>query len=998
MDKRRWEHLWQIFDDALERSPEDRGAFLATACAGDASMREEIDSLLASHENAGSFIGGAVASAAGDVVASSGMARGQRIGAYEVIRPIGRGGMGEVYLAVRADDEYHQEVAIKIVRGGLDSPEILKRFLAERQILANLGHANIARLLDGGTTEGGSAYVVMEYVDGEPIDRFCDRMRLDTRSRLNLFRQVCSAVQHAHRNLVVHRDIKPGNILVTPDGIPKLLDFGIAKILDPGGADGGPALTRTAIRLLTPEYASPEQVKGEAITTATDVYSLGVLLFHLLTGRLPYRITSDKQADLEQAICDTAPERPSTAVTREPDRLAMEVEPSSAEAADRSEVSEARRTSPEGLSRQLRGDLDNIVLMALRKEPERRYASADQFSEDIQRFLNGLPVMARQDSWGYRTAKFVGRNRLGVVAAAGVVLLLAGVSVTMTIQSFRIARERDRALVAEARAKSQAATTEQVSRFMVDLFGGVDPEEARGREITAREILDRGAERIRRELNEQPEVRARLQGTMGEVYGNIGLYDEATPLLEESLRQLVELHGEESLEAADARARLASLLQTRGAYDEADEQLTRVLEIRRELLAPDHPDLAKSLDRIGLLRRLQGRYEEAETAIREALDGARASGESEHKDERIALYTNHLGLVLKDRGDSAEAEVAFREALALQIEVLGEDHPQVGSTLGNLGDLLARMSRFDEAEQLLQKGLDLHRRLYGDEHVVVATQINNLASFYKEMGDLETAEARQREALAIYRKNLGENHYYVAMSYNNLANILQDEGELDAAEAMHRKSLALHRKILGNDHPKIGDCLNNLANLLWEGGKLDESESLYKEALALERKLLGGDHPYIAMDLNNLAIVPRDGGDLDGAMPLVNEAIDIITRAEGADSPTVALYVASRAALYLKMGRNDDAEKEIHEALRIQRKTLPEGNWRILQNRSILGEILAALGRKGEAEQVLIESYEGLSDRLGEKNGYTRRARKAVHAFYESTAQPDKAAAYASSR
>jgi len=971
MDERRWERLSRLFEEALALTGDARAAFLDEACADDAPLRDEVEALLASHDRTDSVIGEAVASVASEAFATGGLPKGHRIGAWEILKPLGKGGMGEVYLAARADAEYRQEAAIKIVRSGLDSPEILRRFLAERQILANLGHANIARLIDGGTTESGAAYFVMEYVDGEPIHRYCDAHGLDTRARLALFRQVCFAVQHAHANLVVHRDIKPSNILVTADGIPKLLDFGIAKLLDPGTAGAEPAVTRTMMRLLTPEYSSPEQVKGEPITTATDVYSLGVLLYQILTGRLPYEPPSDKQADLERAICETPPERPSTAVTR------------------------GGASSPKAARRELRGDLDNVVLMALRKEPERRYLSAGQFSEDIQRYLDGQPVLARQDTWSYRASRFIARNRAGVAAATVVVVLLVGVSVTTTLQSFRIARERDRAVAAEARADRQAATAEQVSRFMVELFGGVDPEEARGREVTAREILDRGAERIRRELSEQPEIRARLQGTIGEVYTTLGVYDEATPLLEESLRQLVALEGEESLEVARARVRLAALRQTRGDYDEADTQLTQALAVREKLLPPDHADVAGSLDSLGLLRRAQGRYDEAEDLIRRALASARAAAGAEQRNPTVAKYTGHLGLVLQEKGKSADAEAAFREALAMQVDLLGEDHPEVVTTLSNLGNVLANQNRYDEAEALLTKGLGLLRKLYGDEHIAVATQINNIAAFYKSKGDLEAAEASQREALAMFRKLLGEEHPRVAMCYNNLANILQDEGNLSAAEAMHRKSLALNRKLLGNEHPRVGDCLNNLANLLWEEGKFAESERLYREALALDRKLLGDGHPYVAMDLNALGLVLRDQGHFDDALPLVDEAIGIIQRAEGDDSLNMALYLGARAALYLRMGRAADAEPEVGSALKIQESQLPAGHWRILQTRSIQGEVLAALGRGQEAERLLVDSYEALREQLGERNGYTRRAKQAVRAFYQSTGRPDRAAAYA---
>ena len=435
MTPERWQQIKRVLEVALALDGRERDAYLDKTCAGDTELRQEVDSLLASHQPTGKNI--LDEPLANLLTADAGAARhtvdaGQRIGAYRIIDEIGRGGMGEVYRAVRADGEFTKEVALKTVRVGYDVSSVLERFRNERQILASLDHSNIARLYDGGTSGEGIPYLVMELVDGIPIDSFCDAGKLNITRRLELYLEVCSAVQYAHQRLVIHRDLKPGNILVTKDGIPKLLDFGIAKILDPATV-----ADVTIIRPMTPEYASPEQIRGEPITTASDVYSLGVVLYQLLTGRSPYRMATRTPHELSHAITDTEPERPSTAILRQP---------AAKETADvgrtPGQMSDAREPSLAKLQRRLSGDLDNILLKALRKEPQRRYASVEQFADDLRRHLDGRPVSARKDSWSYRSGKFIKRHKAGV-AAAGLMAATLVVGVVATVREAKVA-ERNR--------------------------------------------------------------------------------------------------------------------------------------------------------------------------------------------------------------------------------------------------------------------------------------------------------------------------------------------------------------------------------------------------------------------------------------------------------------------------------------------------------------------------------------------------------------------------
>ena len=549
--------------------------------------------------------------------------------------------MGTVYLAVRDDDQYEKQVAIKLVRRGMDTDFIVDRFRHERQILASLDHTNIARLLDGGTTEDGLPYFVMEYIEGSPINQYCDDRRLSTVERVKLFRTVCSAVQYAHQNLVVHRDIKPSNIIVTPEGVAKLLDFGIAKLLALDAVGQAQAATVTMMRPMTPDYASPEQVRGRAITTAADIYSLGVLLYELLTGRRPYRVKTFTPQEIEQVICEQEPEKPSTAIDR----------------------GEAQN---EKTRRRLRGDLDNIVLMAMRKEPERRYASVEQFSDDLRRHLEGLPVRARKDTLAYRAEKFVRRHKVGVAMAALMLALVVGAIVIVLGESRRAARERDKA--------------ERVSAFLVNIFKVSDPDEARGKTVTAREILDKGAERIEVELKDQPEVQATLMNTVGLVYRGLGLYEEAGVLIEKSLIIRRELHGGEHVEVAKSLNDLGWIYIEKQKPAEAEPLLREALDMRRRLLG-DHPDVAQSMNFLGFALFDKGDDDTAERLFRESL-AMRRRFLGEHMD--VAQSLNNLGLTLHDKGDYDGAEPLFEEAIAIDRKLIYGDHPTVATHLNNL--------------------------------------------------------------------------------------------------------------------------------------------------------------------------------------------------------------------------------------------------------------------------------------------------------------------------
>ena len=748
MTSDRWQEVKAILERVLEKEPAQRFAFLEAECGDDRELREEVESLLVTEAEAGGFLARPLFGPFRDE--PDGPREGERLGAYRVLREIGHGGMGSVYLAVRADDAYEKQVAVKVMGLGT-AEEIVRRFRAERQILANLDHPNIAKLLDGGATESGRPYLVMEYVEGRPIDEHVQNLSLE--DRLELFCTVCAAVHFAHQNLVVHRDLKAANILVTPDGTPKLLDFGIAKLLDPERHE--PGLTELGIRPMTLESASPEQVARGTITTASDVYSLGVLLYRLLTDRSPYGEIKEREA-LERAILGTDPPRPSDL------------------------------TNSREKARRLAGDLDTIVLRALDKDPGRRYASAEQLAADVRRHLNGLPVLARPDTLGYRVGKFVRRHRLGVSAAAAILLMVLGFSFAMTVLYRQAMEERKRAELERERS-------EKVSGFLQDLFAIPDPEQSRGETITAREVLDRGAEEIVQDLEGQPELQAELMDTMGRAYRSLGLYTPARNLLERSLA------------------------------------------IRRARLDQDDPRIAESLHALAFLLRRIGDDAAAEPLVREAVDiQLRVFGE-EHEETLRGL--NNLASLLEAKGELGPAETLYRRVLEAKRRVLGREHEDVARGLNNLARLLYGKGDLAAAEPLYQDALAIRRKVYGGApHPEVASSLNNLAALREDLGDVKGAEALYREALGIRRKLHPGPHMDLARSCNNLAMFLQERGDPGAAEPLLREAVAVANSIPEvRRHPERAIYLRNHAALLLETGRPAVAEPLVREALSIFR-------------------------------------------------------------------------------------------------------------------------------------------------------------------
>ena len=857
----RLDRIAQLVDQALELAPAEREAFVATHSDGDEAIQREVRDLLAADDDmeSGFLEQPAAFRVRGpDVDAEEQPGPdpmvGRMIGPYRIETLLGRGGMGAVYLARRADDEYEHQVAIKLLHPGFVSAELVRRFRSERQILARLDHRNIAKLLDGGTTEDGQPYLVMERIDGMRIDDYCDEHGLGVRERLLLFQEACGAVHFAHQNLVVHRDLKPSNILVTAQGTPKLLDFGIAKLVEepqlPQSVEG----TKSLLHAMTPSYASPEQLAGLNVTTVSDVYSLGVILYKLLTGRLP-RLVDLRSPQALQAELAREPEKPSTAASREDDTSAA---PS---------VSQGRRDTRQ-LRRRLSGDLDNIVLMALRPEPERRYGSVEQLTDDLRRHLEGLPVRARRGTFTYRAGKYLRRNRLGVAAAAVIFGLALGLAATATLQTRRIAREREAAEQQRARAERERDKAQRVANFMAELFGTAGNTQG----ITARELLDRGAAGLHGELGgDDPEVRATLLTAVGGVYSGMGLAIAAKQHFEEALQVREKLFGPDHLDVAEVAIGLSWAEQYAGELTAAERHARRALRIRRQQLGPNDPLVAESLTVLGETYRGMRRLEAAERLAVQALR-IQESRLGPAADEVAKTYSV-LGLIYRDQGKLAEAEAALRRTLANQEHRLGPDHPGLASVLNNLGLVFHDRGLLAEAASYYRRSIDLNERSVG-QTPELASGLFDLAQIERAIGEYARAEPGLVRAQGIAEAALGPKHLYIGFCLAERGLIHRDRGELELAESALQRALRVLEAAVGPEHREFAKRgLLPMASLDFRRGRLHAAAVAQERALGILRRQLGPAHPEVSTATLQLARTITRQGDTARAAKMLAEVV-----------------------------------------------------------------------------------------------------------------------------
>lgn len=881
MDADRWRRIGELFDQVVEAPVHEREALLRRLCGDDEVLLREIRALLAADAAGGALdqrtpqLRDAVAI---DWVRDQESAApiGNVIGSWRVLRELGRGGMGVVLLVERAVGQFEQRAALKLIKRGMDSEAVLARFLRERQILARLSHPGIARLIDGGLSADHRPYFVMEYVEGMSLLEYCMQRESGLRGRIECILQVCAALQFAHRQLVVHLDIKPTNVLVTDSGEIKLLDFGIAKLLGSDRSDIAAQTGTGGDRPLTPGYASPEQLQGEPVTTATDIYGVGSLLYELLTGRRANGLADS--ASLEQARAALArgePMAPSDAV-----------------------VEIANATAPVS-ARQLRGDLDTIVLKALKHEPERRYATVESLAEDLQRHLSGQPIAARRESALYRTGKFVRRHRVGVMlAVVALVALLATTAVAL-----REAKS----------ARDQAQRAQAVTDFLVDTFRVADPRGAPGGvKLTAKEVLDAGAQRMETELVKQPQLAASFSEVLGKIYLELGEFDRSIALLQRSL-QLRQDQDHKSPAYADTIALLARSQYEKGDYAAATQSAQRALADDRTRGKAESPSVARDLALQGEIARRQGDFNKSELLLQQALAMSRATLKTPAA--QIAAQLNQLAALYGDMRKLDIAATLTEQALAMFRGLYGEKHLDVAENLVNLGVFRMQTERIEEALPLFAEAIAIYRTLLPADHPLLALALANQARAFDRLKHYRQADPIYREALAMQRRILGNQHPDLATTLNNLAVLRLHMDDFAGSADYSRQAMAIWAAQGRPEHPFALISKAHLGVALRESGDLVESERVTREVLNARRRQLGAENLPVSLSLDDLGVVLRLSGHAAEAVAMQKQAQAI--RDKGVAMPALesaaarTQYALSESAA----GDQSDATHEVHAAL-----------------------------------------------------------------------------------
>jgi serine/threonine protein kinase/Flp pilus assembly protein TadD len=881
---------------------------------------------------------------------------GRKIGPYKLLSVLGEGGFGMVYLAEQYEP-VRRRVALKVIKPGMDTKQVIARFEAERQALALLDHPNIAHVFDAGTTEADRPYFALELVKGLPITEHCDQHKLDIEERLELFQQVCDAVQHAHQKGIIHRDLKPSNILVQTSGgkpVPMIIDFGVAKAINQ------PLTERTLFTeqgqfVGTPEYMSPEQagITIEDIDTRSDIYSLGIVLYELLTGTLPFTREELKQASLAEilrTIREVDPPHPSTRLSSLGDKA--------------NKIAERRCIELATLTKRLHKELEWIPLKAMRKEPDQRYQTASEFAQDVRNYLKGDPLLAGPESATYRLKKAIKRNRALLTGIAAVlVVLLAGIVVSTIfaigqarartkaeILRVQAERAREKEAVARVEAERHAKISEAVVDFLKnDLLASVDPEKALGREVTVREVLDAASEHIEGKFKDEPLVEASIHNTLGVTYRKLGKYKAAGPHLERALEICREQLDEEDASTLTSMNSLAVLYVSQGRYDKAETLYVKALEVRRRVLGEEHPDTLRSMHNLAVLYSEQGRYDEAEPLCVKTLEGHRRVFGEEHP--YVLKSMNSLAVLYSEQGRYDEAEPLYVKTLEVSRRVVGEEHPDTLLSRNNLAWLYVSQGRYDKAEPLYVKALEVRRRVLGEEHPDTLLSMFNLAMLYNEQGHYDKAEPLLVKALEGHRRVLGEEHPYVLRSMSGLGLVYYAQGRYVEVEALLLKVLEINRRVLGEEHPDTLTSMNNLGSLYCEQARYNKAEPLLVKGLEGHRRVLGEEHPKTLTFMNNLASLYSKRGRYDEAEPLYVKTLEVRRRVLGEEHPNTLTSMNSLGSLYCDQGRYEEAEALSVKALEGRRRALGEEHPRTLESMKNLIILYEAWGKPEQAEE-----------------------------------------------
>ncbi len=950
---------------------------------------------------------------------------GEVIGPYKLLQVIGEGGFGVVYLAEQRRP-IRRRVALKVIKLGMDTNQVIARFEAERQALAMMDHPHIAKVLDAGSTDNGRPYFVMEFVSGEPIVEYCNAAQLNTRERLELFTSVCQAIQHAHQKGVIHRDIKPGNVLVKLQDavpVPKVIDFGLAKALNVELTQKTLVTGQQQI-IGTPAYMSPEQAKGSGldIDTRTDIYSLGVLLYELLAGTTPFDawdLINKGYAEFVRVICEEEPIKPST-------RLSSIKSDITTSSDSKSALDTAR------LSLQLKGDLDWIVMKCLEKERSRRYETVDNLAADIQRHLHDEPVLAGPPGTRYRLEKFVRRNRGKVIAATSLTAVLILGIIGTSIGLIWALTQKHRAEMAETEMKKRADELQQVTEFQENQLSELDVPLMATR--LRDNVVDEAIEAWRRERIEDSEIESNSkqleQLLAGANFTDVSLATLYENVFERAL-QAAEEFDEQPLVKAQLQQALANTLQGLGLLEQATRPQTEALETRRRLLGNEHPDTLYSLEHMGRLWQSQSELNKAEACFREALAGRRRSLGEEHPDTYTSI--NSLAWLLQIQGKLDESEKLYLKVLDGRRRVLGNNHVDTLATMNNLGWLLQNQGKLTESELYYEEALEGLRRIHGENHKDVLTAIHNMGSLLGEQGKFEKAEDYLRKALAGCRDLLGNEHPSTMRTMNDLGVLLVKQGKPKEAEPLFRESLRLGEKVLGKGHRDTLSRANNLAFILESQGNLTEAERIYRQVLQDKRRMLDGaddvtsirilrnlsanlfkqnrfaeadpyfreavdksrqelgeDHGDTLSAINNMAVFLQRQGKLAEAEPFYVDALEGFTRVLGKEHPSTLLATNNMGFLRQSQGRFAEAEPYYVEALQGAREVLGDQHPTTLDALQNLGRLMNEMERFTDAEPLLGENLKTRTDSHGKEDW---RVAKAQSILGESLAGQQRFAA-----
>ncbi len=966
----RWQQVSSLLDQVLDLDTGERSAWLQREVL-DPELRSEISRLLAHAESTGGHLDRGAAdmlvSLEADPPGADLTPWEALVGPYRLVREVGRGGMGVVYEATRADGQFENRVALKLVRPGFDSRDVVRRFERERRILARLEHPAIARILDGGLSPEGRPYFAMEFVDGQSILTYSDQHSLSLDERIGLVIRACDAVQYAHGRLIVHRDLKPSNILVTEDGELKLVDFGIAKVLSADEATGSPGetaepaeLTQTrGNALFTPAYAAPEQLSGDPVTTATDVFSLGLVLYELLAGQRPFSSRGEREGRRDRGDLDLC----SSSFRRAPPALAHS-------------VAEARGTTPAGLARRLEGDLDAITAKALAEDPSGRYPSALALREDLERHLDHRPITARRQSTVLRAGRFVRRHRIALAVAS-----VLGLSIAVGVA----------ATVWQAQKKTlQAEKARRITDFVLELFQAADPARAQGEDVTAKELVDQGATRLEQELAGQPEVQAEMGLVLGRINDRLGRSEVALELLDRSLERSQAGPGRSSrtVSSKDMARIRADALRTKGAAlvhlgraGEAEPVLREALEEHRRLqrgrfdrdsAASRTLALAEDLDELSIALHDLGRLEESEQAI---LEGFRTRLLVLAADDpRIASSYNNLAVIQRELGRLDEAEVNYGKALEIRIPTLGLNHPETADTLNNLAALLHYRGRYGVAAQRFEEVSEIYRDLYGDQHPRTITAANNLAVTLLKLGDLAGAEELLEQVYAYWTLTHSDLHPNALITKGTMALLYQSRGELARAEKTAREVVRDLRSSFGDGHPLVGIFQLRIASVEREMGNLRAAEDLAAEAHGVLEKVYGSEHAHVALALEELGRVETERGEPDSALIHLGRALDLrLAQLGGEAIETLSARNAVAAALREK-GQLTESEAQLATSVEIGRRVLPADHPLLFSSLLESARTAERLGKEDEARQLAYEAASIGVKRFGPKDRRTLSA------------------------